>query len=177
FPVLDEGQIFTKEIKQWYGTKYLPEIGERLSPKNKGFMVSHNENYSVLIESLGVCKYGTMVPPALYYPDIIRAIEVTMGWKFSEKELKKIGERIVNLNRLFNVREGITRKDDSLPDRLTKEPAPLGVPKGQVVELDQMLDEYYKYRGWDKKAGKPTKKKLKELGLEREAKKVSKLLR
>lgn len=172
FPVLDEGQVFAKEIREWYGTKYLPEIGERLSPKNKGFMVCHNENYSVLIESLGVCKYGTMVPPALYYEDIIKAIEVTMGWKFSEKELKKIGERIVNLNRLFNVREGITRKDDSLPDRLTREPAPLGVPKGQVVELDQMLDEYYRYRGWDKKTGKPTKKKLKELGLSEEARKV-----
>ena len=172
FPVLDEGQIFAKEIRQWYGTKYLPEIGERLSPKNKGFMVSHNENYSVLIESLGVCKYGTMVPPALYYEDIIKAIEVTMGWKFTEKELKKLGERIVNLNRLFNIREGITRKDDSLPDRLTKEPAPLGIPKGQVVELDQMLDDYYGYRGWNKKTGKPTKKKLKELGLEREARRV-----
>ncbi len=172
FPVLDEGEVFAKEIRQWYGTEYLPEIGERLSPKNKGFMVFHNENYSVLIESLGVCKYGTMVPPALYYEDIIRAIEVTMGWKFSERELKKVGERIVNLNRLFNVREGITRKDDSLPERLTKEPAPLGIPKGQVVELDTMLDEYYQYRGWDKKTGRPTKKKLKELGLEEEAKKL-----
>ncbi|MDI6641022.1 MAG: aldehyde ferredoxin oxidoreductase family protein [Elusimicrobiota bacterium] len=165
FPVLDEGTVFDKEIRQWYGEKFLPEIGIRLSPKNKGYMIFHNENYSVVIESLGVCKYGTMVPPALYYEDIIRAMDVTIGWQIQELELKKIGERIVNLNRLFNVREGMTRKDDSLPERLTKEPAPVGLPKGQVVELDEMLDEYYKYRGWDKKTGIPKKEKLKELGL------------
>ena len=165
FPVLDEGSVFDKEIRQWYGEKFLPEIGIRLSPKHKGYMVFHNENYSVVIESLGVCKYGTMVPPALYYEDIIKAMDVTMGWKITEKELKKIGERIVNINRLFNIREGMSRKDDSLPERFTKEPAPVGLPKGQVVELDQMLDEYYSWRGWDKKTGKPKKEKLKELGL------------
>ncbi|MEW6039912.1 MAG: aldehyde ferredoxin oxidoreductase family protein [Elusimicrobiota bacterium] len=165
FPVLDEGSVFDKEIKQWYGEKFLPEIGERLSPKNKGYMVFHNENYSVIIESLGVCKYGTMVPPALYYEDIIKAMDITMGWKITEEELKKIGERIVNINRMFNVRGGMTRKDDSLPDRLTKEGAPEGIPKGQVVELDAMLDEYYRWRGWDIKTGIPTEDKLKELGL------------
>lgn len=165
FPVLDEGSIFDKEIKQWYGTKFLPEIGIRLSEKNKGYMIFHNENYSVLIEALGVCKYGTMVPPALYYDDIIEAMDVTLGWKITEKELKKIGERIVNTNRLFNLREGMSRKDDTLPERLLKEPAPEGLPKGHVVKLDQMLDQYYQYRGWDKKTGHPTAKKLKELGL------------
>ncbi|PKM92745.1 MAG: aldehyde:ferredoxin oxidoreductase, partial [Elusimicrobia bacterium HGW-Elusimicrobia-4] len=165
FPVLDEGTIFDKEIKQWYGTKFLPEIGIRLSEKNKGFMIFHNENYSVVIESLGVCKYGTMVPPALYYDDVISAMDVTMGWKITEAELKKIGERIVNLNRLFNVREGMSRKDDTLPERLLKEPAPEGLPKGHVVKLDEMLDQYYQYRGWDKKTGKPITKKLKSLGL------------
>lgn len=165
FPVLDEGTIFNKEIRQWYGTKFLPEIGIRLSEKNKGYMIFHNENYSVVIESLGVCKYGTMVPPALYYDDIIEAMGVTLGWEITEKQLKKIGERIVNLNRMFNVREGMSRKDDTLPGRLLKEPAPEGLPKGHVVKLNQMLDEYYKYRGWDRKTGKPTVKKLKELDL------------
>jgi aldehyde:ferredoxin oxidoreductase len=168
FPVLDEGSVFEKEIKQWYGKKFLPEIGERLSPKNKGYMVFHNENYSVIIESLGVCKYGTMVPPALYYEDVIRAMDVTMGWKITEEELKKIGERIVNVNRLFNVREGLTRKDDALPQRLLKEKAPEGIPKGQVVELDDMLNQYYTWRGWDIKTGIPGQKKIKELGLEKE---------
>ncbi len=170
FPVLDEGSVFDKEIREWYGERFLPEIGDRLNPKYKGYMVFHNENYSVLIESLGVCKYGTMVPPALYYEDLIRALEVTVGWSTSEEELRTIGERIVNLNRLFNVREGFSRKDDTLPERLLKEKAPLGPPKGQVVELDEMLDEYYNYRGWDPETGVPTPEKLKQLGLEEEAK-------
>ena len=172
FPVLDEGSVFQKEIKEWYGEQFLPEIGDRLSPKHKGYMVFHNENYSVVIESLGVCKYGTMVPPALYYPEVIEALRITNGFDTDEKELKKIGERIVNINRLFNIREGFSRKDDSLPKRLTDEPAPQGPPKGQVVELDEMLDEYYKYRGWDVEKGYPTKEKLDELGLLEEAKRV-----
>ncbi|MCX7941354.1 MAG: aldehyde ferredoxin oxidoreductase C-terminal domain-containing protein, partial [Endomicrobia bacterium] len=83
------------------------------------------------------------------------------------KELKLIGERIVNTNRLFNLREGLTVKDDTLPERLLKEPAPEGVPKGQVVKLDTMLKEYYKYRGWDIRTGKPKKEKLKQLGLDK----------
>ncbi|MCX7715807.1 MAG: aldehyde ferredoxin oxidoreductase family protein [Endomicrobia bacterium] len=166
FPVLDEGSVFDKEIKQWYGEKFLPEIGIRLSEKYKGYMVFHNENYSVVIESLGVCKYGTMVPPALYYEDIIKAMDVTIGWVITEKELKLIGERIVNINRLFNLREGLTVKDDTLPQRLLKEPAPEGVPKGETVKLDVMLKEYYRYRGWDIRTGKPKKEKLKQLGLE-----------
>jgi aldehyde:ferredoxin oxidoreductase len=172
FPVLDEGSVFEKEIREWYGEDKLPEIGDRLSPKHKGYMVFHNENYSVLIESLGVCKYGTMVPPALYYEDLIRALDVTAGWTVEEAELKRIGERIVNLNRLFNVREGFGREDDSLPERLRSEKAPLGPPAGEVVELDVMLDEYYNYRGWDPGTGRPKPEKLQELDLEREGKGV-----
>ena len=61
---------------------------------------------------------------------------------------------------------GVTRKDDFLPDRFTKEPMPDGIGKGQTVRLEYMLDEYYKYRGWDKDTGFPTKTKLSELGLE-----------
>jgi aldehyde:ferredoxin oxidoreductase len=164
FPVLDE-LGFNEEIKKRYGEKYLPEMADRLSPKYKGIMIAENENFAVIVESVGVCKYGTMVPPTFFYDDIALALHVTTGIKFNMKDLRKIGERIVNLNRMFNAREGITRKDDNLPDRLTKEKMPTGPSKGQVVELEQMLDEYYKYRGWDLKTGLPTRKKLISLGL------------
>ncbi len=63
------------------------------------------------------------------------------------------------------MREGIRRKDDSLPRRLTQTPAPEGPSKGQVVELDQMLDEYYELRGWRLKDGVPKKTTLERLGL------------
>jgi aldehyde:ferredoxin oxidoreductase len=80
-------------------------------------------------------------------------------------EVLTTGERITNLERAFNIREGLTRKDDSLPERFLKEPMPEGPSKGQVVDLDAMLDEYYASRGWEKKSGFPTRKKLEQLGL------------
>ena len=171
FPVLDEAG-FDSEIKERFGEEYLPEIAERLNPKYKGIMVAECENYMVVIESVGLCKYGTQIPPEFYYDDVALALKIHNGLDLTREELEEIGERIVNLNRLFNVRLGITRADDSLPKRLTDDPAPLGPPAGEVVELDQMLDEYYDFRGWDKKTGIPLPKTLKRLRLEPEAKNV-----
>jgi aldehyde:ferredoxin oxidoreductase len=165
FPVLDEVG-FDEEISIRYGTQYLPEIGDRLNPKYKGIMVKENEDFCAVVESLGVCKYGTLIPPVLFYSDVAAAFDVTVGVNLSIADLHLIGERIVNLNRCFNVREGIRRKDDSLPRRLTEEPAPKGPAKGQIVELDVMLDEYYEKRGWQVKDGLPTQKTLQKLGLE-----------
>jgi len=164
FPVLDEVG-FEDTIRERFGDKYLPEISDRLNPKYKGFMVKECEDFMVVVESVGVCKYGTQIPPVFYYEDIARALQATTGMKVSEKELRLIGERIVNLNRAFNVREGISCKDDTLPDRLTKEPAPKGPAKGHVVELSKMLEEYYELRGWDKKTGLPLRSTLQKLGL------------
>jgi len=170
FPVLDEAG-FVEKIKEVYGEQYLPEIADRLSPKYKGYMVFVNENFSTLVESLGACKYGTMVPPALYYPEIMLGLKLTTGLEFSRAELERIGERIVNLNRLFNIREGFSRKDDVLPERFTKEPMPDGAAKGQIVEIEEMLADYYALRKWDEN-GVPTKEKIQELGLEKEAEKL-----
>ena len=78
----------------------------------------------------------------------------------------KIGERIYNLTRLFSMREGISRKDDTLPERLLREPTKEGPTKGVVVDLDTMLTEYYLVRHWDEE-GRPTKEKLAELGLDK----------
>jgi len=164
FPVLDEVG-FGKEIEERLGKQYLPEIADRLNPKYKGVMVKKCEDFCRLIECVGVCLYGTEIPPVYYYADIVRALELSTGMKLTERDLQMTGERVVNLNRAFNAREGITRRDDTLPSRLTDVPAPKGASKGQVVELDRMLDEYYLQRGWDKDTGLPTRGKLEELGL------------
>lgn len=79
-------------------------------------------------------------------------------------DLKKLGARVITLTRMFNVREGFTRKDDTLPPRLLEEPMPEGPAKGQVVHLEPMLNEYYMLRGWDEN-GIPTAEQLKELEL------------
>jgi aldehyde:ferredoxin oxidoreductase len=76
----------------------------------------------------------------------------------------KIGERVWNLERLFNNAAGLTRADDSLPPRITTEPLTQGPSAGHVVDLPPMLDEYYQIRGWDNQ-GRPTVEKLRELGL------------
>ncbi|MDK2464637.1 MAG: aldehyde ferredoxin oxidoreductase family protein [Candidatus Korarchaeota archaeon] len=168
FPVLDEVG-FEKDIVERFGEQYLPEMTDRLNPKYKGIMVAELEDFGAVVEAVGVCKYGTIIPPVFFYPDLAEALTLVTGKKYTEADLRLIGARIVNLQRLFNVREGLTRKDDTLPDRFTKEPMPRGPAKGQVVELDQMLDEYYQYRNWDVKTGIPRKSLLSELGLEKEA--------
>jgi aldehyde:ferredoxin oxidoreductase len=164
FPVLNEGG-FEKEIKEIYGEKYWPEMGDRLDPLYKGYMVYADENFAVLVDSLGTCKYGTMIPPTLHYKEIQQGLKVTTGIEFTIDTLKQIGERIVNVNRLFNIREGFSRADDRLPKRFLVEPSPEGPSRGQIVELDAMLDEYYHYRGWDTK-GIPTPEKLEQLDIE-----------
>ena len=88
------------------------------------------------------------------------------GADLTEADVLRIGERIVNVERAYNVRLGLTRKDDTLPDRMLKEPMPDGFAKGQVVNLEPMLDEYYAFRGWSRQTGLPTREKLVELGLE-----------
>ncbi|MGY5881302.1 MAG: aldehyde ferredoxin oxidoreductase family protein [Candidatus Thorarchaeota archaeon] len=165
FPVLDEAG-FDEDIKKRFGEEYLPEMADRLSPKYKGIMVKECEDFMVMVESVGLCKYGTQIPPEFYYDDVALALKVHNGLDLTGAQLQEIGERIVNLNRLFNARFGVTRKDDCLPDRLTKEKAPLGPSAGEVVELEQMLTEYYDMRGWDQETGLPLKETLKRLGLD-----------
>lgn len=88
---------------------------------------------------------------------------VVTGKEFTEEELNFKGERIWNLEKLFNLKSGLSMEDDTLPPRITNEPR----VKNRVVPLDKLLPEYYKWRGWNKK-GIPTPEKLKELGLEKE---------
>jgi aldehyde:ferredoxin oxidoreductase len=91
------------------------------------------------------------------------------GWEINFKEILKIGERVSNIQRCFNVREGIRRKDDYIPRRLMTPPefGPFSNrSETEIQDYDAMLDEYYVERGWETKTGITTRKKLNELGLE-----------
>ncbi|MDI6641146.1 MAG: aldehyde ferredoxin oxidoreductase C-terminal domain-containing protein [Elusimicrobiota bacterium] len=112
-----------------------------------------------------VCKFGTMFPPALYWQEITDGIKFATGMNITVDKLKQIGERIYNLQRCYNVLHGISRKDDTLPERLLKEKSVSKRATGHVVYLNKMLDEYYQLRSWDKKTGYPKVNKLIELGL------------
>ncbi len=94
-------------------------------------------------------------------------ITYVTGVAHTKEDLDRLGERIWNLERLFNMRAGLTGKDDALPPRITKEPR----VKNRVVPLDSLLVEYYEWRGWDQR-GVPTRKKLKELALDKEGDEV-----
>jgi aldehyde:ferredoxin oxidoreductase len=93
-------------------------------------------------------------------------VALVTGWDISLEELLTAGERIYNLCRMFNVREGITRADDTLPARIG-EPLPEGGSAGETVnaeDLERLLEEYYELRGWDKN-GIPTPETRARLGL------------
>ncbi len=92
------------------------------------------------------------------------ALRLITGLPFYTGSFVHLGERGYNMERLYNFREGLTGKDDSLPDRLTKTPQDPNSPK-TVVRLDKMLPVYYKIRGWDQ-TGAPTKRKLRKLGIQ-----------
>ena len=96
-------------------------------------------------------------------------MEAVTGMSYTPEEVERVGERINNLAKAFNVREGLSRADDTLPERLMTEPLKAGASKGQMIsraDLDVMLDEYYRERGWDVKTGVPTRAKLAELRLD-----------
>jgi len=106
--------------------------------------------------------------PATSTQNTSALLEAVTGLIFTPDEIQKVGERLNNLAKVFNIREGFTRTDDTFPERLMTEPLKDGASKGQVItkdDLKKMLDEYYTERGWDTQTGVPTRAKLEELGL------------
>lgn len=151
----------------------VPKKMDPLTAEGKAEMLKFFQDYFAMVDSSLVCKFVTF---ALTPDDFASALTPLTGFEFTGEGLLKIGERVWNLERMIQCREGVGRKDDTLPDRFTKEPAPVGPAKGKTVPLEPMLDEYYKLRGWDVKTGIPTPAKLRELGLEKEAEEAAKLL-
>ncbi|MGC8849015.1 MAG: aldehyde ferredoxin oxidoreductase C-terminal domain-containing protein, partial [Candidatus Bathyarchaeia archaeon] len=144
---------------------------DRFSSRNKGFMVRLHEDIMTLYDALGICKFSRGF---FYVEELPPVIEAATGTRFEVSELFTIGERIYNLERAYNAREGLSRKDDGLPYRILWEPIPEGPSAGSRItplELEQMLDEYYAARGWSED-GVPTKAKLVQLNLFKEAEEI-----
>jgi aldehyde:ferredoxin oxidoreductase len=124
------------------------------------------ENALTFFDLAGCCKFMGLLLKAEEWVDLVAN---ATGWDFDVNDFRKTGERVYNLVRAYNVREGLTRAHDVLPDRLHDEPLPEGPGKGMVISregFNAYLDTYYDLRGWDKATGKPTREKLSELGLE-----------
>ena len=129
--------------------------------EGKPQLVKTFQDLTAAIDATGMCLFTSFALGAEDYADLITA---ATGMKIDAGELLKIGERIWNLQKLYNVKRGFSRKDDTLPERLLTEPLKEGAPAGQVSRVPEMLDEYYTLRGWDAE-GIPKKEKLRELGL------------
>ena len=151
-----------------YGFDVKGKVDRLKAEKGRGKLVKEMEDMYTIIDSLIVCKFSR----GTYYDgfkDLAKAYSLVTGFETSAEEMRRSGERINNVARLFNIREGLGRKDDTLPYKVMNLPIPdEGPSKGSYVtqaELDLLLDDYYEVRGWTRE-GIPTIEKLKELGMD-----------
>ncbi len=140
----------------------LPRLIDRFATQGKAGIVSVHQNSAAVIDSLVYCKFTNMAVAEEFFA---RTLSAVTGEHFTADDLMMVGERVWTLERLYNLREGFTKKDDTLPDRMLSEPVSDGPSKGFTVKLAPMLEEYYAFRGWDQN-GVPKPEKLKELSLE-----------
>ncbi len=134
---------------------------DNLTTEGKAQAAISFQNLTAALDSTGACLFATF---GIGADELAKMVTTLTGVAYPTEELLLAGERIWNMERLWNLKAGLTAKDDTLPPRLLKDPLPTGGAKGHVNKLGEMLPEYYHLRGWDKN-GVPSEKKLKELAL------------
>jgi len=167
---------FEDAIAKKFGAQYLPEMSNRLEVKYKGIMAKQTEDFGVFVDALPLCvSGGSYWPPIIWFEDVWNVYNAVTGLNVAYKEFLDIADRVVNLRKAYNIRLGLTRQHDTLPERFLKEPAPDGPCKGEVVDLKTMLDEYYQQRGWDVETSLIPREKLESLGLKEVADELEKM--
>ena len=139
----------------------LPRQMDPRATEGKAEITKLFQDATSTVDATGLCLFLTF---GVGLDEILPQLSAATGVPYTLESLLQIGERIWNLERLWNERAGLTGKDDTLPKRILEEPLPSGPAKGQVNKLGEMLPEYYRLRGWDAE-GRITQEKLKELGL------------
>ena len=135
---------------------------DALSEDGKAHLFREHQAESALWNSVVLCCFPGF---GMSLKELAQLVSAATGFEYATvKEFEMVGERISALARLFNVREGFTRANDTLPERNLKQPLAAGPAQGQVVKLDSMLSEYYTLMGWDSN-GIPTPERLTQLGL------------
>lgn len=145
----------------------VPPLVDRFSTKDKAEMLKFVQDEQAVIDALGICCFLAKGGDPMGLKDHAKLLKYATGIEFSEDDLLLIGERIWNLERLYNCREGFRRKDDTLPDRFLTETLREGPSSGRTFPLEELLDDYYQVRGWDAD-GVPTPSLLSRLGLGRD---------
>jgi aldehyde:ferredoxin oxidoreductase len=157
---------FQQVAKEQFGSE---EAAIPSSYKGKAMSTIISEHMERVPDSLGICKW---LYNLFIYQDVniaTRFFNLATGKDWDVNYLLKVSERVRNLERMFDVRQGLRRKDDSLPKKFFEVPLSKGPYKGAVLDrekFEQMKNEYYELRGWDKETGIPSREKLVELGLE-----------
>jgi aldehyde:ferredoxin oxidoreductase len=147
------------------GKQYRGQAVEAQRLSGKAEILIGEQNYLAGLDTLVKCDFGAFGVTPEHYADLL---EAATGRKTTAGFFQQVGERIWNLIRLYNLREGLTAEQDRLPQRIVSEPLPGGPQKGSRIsraDMKLMLDEYYALRGWDER-GCPTKEKLHELNLD-----------
>ena len=147
----------------------VPEKVDRFATKGKGKLTKWNQDVRcACCDCATLCVFiFDMALARIARSSIADLVSAATGIPFTAEEIQQVGERVNNIARLFNIREGFGRKDDTLPRRLMVEPIQEGASAGQLIgqeDLNEMLDEYYSARDWDEN-GIPKEAKLQELGL------------
>ncbi|HEY9246312.1 MAG TPA: aldehyde ferredoxin oxidoreductase C-terminal domain-containing protein, partial [Candidatus Methanoperedens sp.] len=132
-----------------------PKKVDRLTFSGKAGLVQFFQNEMAALDSLVLCKFASFAVSEVEFANILRA---ATGVDYSTEEFLRCGERTWNLERLFNIKAGFSRKDDTLPERF------FGKSGIDRAEFERALEEYYQFRGWDEN-GVPAENKLEELGL------------
>ncbi len=134
---------------------------ENQSGDGKARPIKDSQDQIAMIDSTGLCLFTTVAWDTGHFLKLLNSA-VDKDW--TDQDILLAGERIWNLERMFNLKAGLSKADDTLPERLLKDPAPSGVAAGKVAELDKMLPEYYRLRNWTED-GRPTEELLAKLGL------------
>lgn len=124
-------------------------------------LVRQYQDMAAVMDSLGLCNWPLL---GLKFNNLVPMINSCLGREYRADDLLRIGERVWNQERLFNIRAGFDRSHDTLPQRFWKEPILDGPAQGQVSKVDEMLPKYYEVRGWSED-GEPTPETLEALGL------------
>jgi aldehyde:ferredoxin oxidoreductase len=154
-----------------------------LSYENKAKLVVYYERLQAVLDSLGVCLFSSNYngPDLLGPDDLAELYSAATGIEMDEDGLMRMGERIHNIEKAFNIlHAGFSRRDDDPPQRLMDEPVESGPMKGERLDRekwDQMLDEYYELHGWYKETGWQTRKCLEDLDLQKVADHLEKVER
>jgi aldehyde:ferredoxin oxidoreductase len=159
-------ELYRADIREELGIDVSPDYWLRYDTKPD--LIRWHEDWHCVVDSLGLCKLEGIAIKPLKPRHFAALFSAATGVELGIEEMRRAGERIWNLERMFGVREGIRRRDDYPPKRLLEEPISTGPSAGERLtreDYGRMLDEYYALRGWEAESGIPTPETLEALGL------------